>query len=188
MPPTRTTVAAMLKNRIRRVRLEKTACPNTRRIRVKGRDQMRRFGRRISGLASSIISLSSSWSATERPLEGPTCRAVRTAAPKRDRSWGFAETIADAVERFDHIEVAVNHLELLAKALDVAVDGTVVDIDLFVIGRIHQRVAALDHAGPLGKRMKNEEFGHGQGDRLASPGAGMPLLVHQQLATLERAG
>ena len=38
-------------------------------------------------------------------------------------------------------------LELLAQPLDVAVDGAVVDIDLVVIGGVHQRVAALHHAG-----------------------------------------
>src|SRR6202051_3411251 len=60
----------------------------------------------------------------------------------------FLETIADAVQRLDHIEIVVAGLELLAQPLDVAVDGSVVDIDLVVIGRIHQRVAAFDHAGP----------------------------------------
>ena len=37
-------------------------------------------------------------------------------------------------------------LELLAQPLDVAVDGAVVDIDLVVVGRIHQGVAAFHHA------------------------------------------
>src|SRR5580704_12494299 len=54
----------------------------------------------------------------------------------------FLEAVADAVKRFDHLEIVVHHLELLAQPLDVAVDGAVVDIDLVVIGRIHQRVAA----------------------------------------------
>jgi len=42
---------------------------------------------------------------------------------------GFLEAVSDAVERFDHLEIVVHHLELLAQPLDVAVDGAVVDID-----------------------------------------------------------
>src|SRR6185312_9581901 len=59
----------------------------------------------------------------------------------------FLEAVADAVKRLDHFEVVVDHLEFLAQPLDVAVDGAVVDIDLVVIGGIHQRIAALHHAG-----------------------------------------
>src|SRR6266550_3285583 len=55
----------------------------------------------------------------------------------------FLETVADAVKRLDHVEIVIGSLELLAQPLDVAVDGAVVDIDLIVIGRIHQRVPAL---------------------------------------------
>src|SRR5579862_5837317 len=63
----------------------------------------------------------------------------------------FLETIADAIERLDHLKVVVHDLELLAQALDVAVDGAVVDIDLIVIGRVHERVAAFHHAGSGGE-------------------------------------
>src|SRR5262249_38669809 len=75
---------------------------------------------------------------------------------------GFLESIADAIQRFDHIEVVVGPLELLAQSLDVAVDGAVIDVDLIVIGRVHQRVAALDHAGPARERLQDQELGDGQ--------------------------
>src|SRR3546814_42397 len=41
----------------------------------------------------------------------------------------FGESVADAIERFDCLEALVDGAELLAKPLDMAVDGAVVDID-----------------------------------------------------------
>src|SRR3954452_24097698 len=64
------------------------------------------------------------------------------------RASGFLEAGADAVGRLRQPDLVVADLELLAQPLDVAVDGAVVDIDLVVIGGVHQRVAALHHAGP----------------------------------------
>src|SRR5262249_31163762 len=69
----------------------------------------------------------------------------------------FAEPLTDAVKRLDHVEIVVSHFEFLAQPLDVAVDRPVIDIDLLVIGRIHQRVAALDHAGAERQRMQDQE-------------------------------
>ncbi|SPU62348.1 Uncharacterised protein [Brucella melitensis] len=94
-----------------------------------------------------------------RPAKGPHCstrrHAIRPAGEKPRRRkrqiLRFPETITDAVERFDHLEAVVNRLELLAQTLDVAVDGAIIHIDLFIIGRIHQGVTAFDHAGALGK-------------------------------------
>src|SRR5689334_6011762 len=94
------------------------------------------------------------------------------------RASGFLEAVADAVQRFDHLEIVVGYLELLAQPLDVAVDGAVVDIDLVVIGRVHQRVAALHHARPRRQRLEDQEFRHGQRDRLVLPGAGVALRIH----------
>ncbi|QTK80156.1 hypothetical protein AT6N2_C2571 [Agrobacterium tumefaciens] len=110
-------------------------------------------------------------------------------SPQREsaRSSRFAEAISYAIKRFNHIEVAIDQFELLAKALDVAVDGTVVDIDLFVISGIHQRVAAFDNAWPLRQRMQDEEFGHRERHRLTLPGAGVTLLVHGELPAFQRA-
>jgi hypothetical protein len=44
----------------------------------------------------------------------------------------------------------------------VAVDGAVVDIDLIVIGHVHQLIAAFHEAGPLRQRLQQQELGHGQ--------------------------
>src|SRR5690606_7566544 len=102
------------------------------------------------------------------------------------RPLRLAAAVSYTVQRLDHVEAVVNRLELLAKALDVTVDGPVVNIDLLVIGRIHQSIAALHHAGTLCKGMKNKELCDRQRDGLAFPGAGVTLLIHDQLATLQR--
>src|SRR5947208_13085034 len=67
------------------------------------------------------------------------------------------EAVADAVKGLDHLKIVVHHLELLAEPLDVAVDGAVVDIDLVVIGRIHQRITAFHHAGARRQGLQNQE-------------------------------
>ena len=90
------------------------------------------------------------------------------------------EAVAHAVERFNAVELGVDRVELLAQPLDVAVDGAVVDIDLVVIGRIHQRVAALHDAGALGERLQDQEFRDRQRHRLAVPGAGVAVGVHRR--------
>ncbi len=74
---------------------------------------------------------------------------------------GFLEAVAHPVQGFDHLEIVVHHLELLAQPLDVAVDGAIVDINLIVIGRVHQRVAALHHARARRQRLQDQELGHG---------------------------
>src|SRR5262245_33082678 len=104
-------------------------------------------------------------------------RALRQAsqAGRFIKNISFLETIADAIQRFDHLEIVVNDLEFLAQALDVAVDGAVIHVDLVVIGRVHQRVAALNHAGPGGERLKDKELGDGQRYGFALPGAGVAL-------------
>src|ERR1700722_1976413 len=78
--------------------------------------------------------------------------------PRMTPASGFLEAVSDPVQRFDHFEFVVHDLELLAQPLDVAVDGAIVDVNLVVIGRIHQGVAALDDAGPRGERLKDQKF------------------------------
>ena len=70
----------------------------------------------------------------------------------------------------------------------MAVDGAIVDIDLVVIGRIHQGIAALDHARALGEGMQDEELGDGEHHGLALPGAGMAFGIHAQQATFQDLG
>ena len=48
----------------------------------------------------------------------------------------FSEAVADAIQRFDNLEIGVDYFELLAQPLDVAVDRAIVDINLIVIGGI----------------------------------------------------
>src|SRR4029079_13571886 len=94
--------------------------------------------------------------------------------PNKGRSK-LLEAVTDPVERLDHVEIIVDGFELLAQPLDVAVDGAVVDIDLIVVGGIHQGVAAFHHAGAGGQRLQDQEFGNRQCDRLVFPGASVPL-------------
>src|SRR5438309_11413295 len=89
----------------------------------------------------------------------------------------FAEPVSDSVKGFDHFEVVVDSLGLLAQSLDVAVDRAVIDIDLLIISRIHQRITAFYDTGALRQRMQDQEFGDGERHRFAFPGAGMAFLV-----------
>src|SRR4051812_14818235 len=98
-------------------------------------------------LGDQVLERSSSWTipALRRQVFG--VRSLESAAtPRPFLTLHLLEPITDAVKRFDHVEVVVGPLELLAQALDVAVDGSVIDIDLIVVGGIHQCIAALDHA------------------------------------------
>src|SRR3984957_3165485 len=72
----------------------------------------------------------------DSPVQGPAvhgCRANTRAL--------FLKTITYAVQGLYHIEIVGAGFELFAQPLDVAVDGAVVDIDLVVVGRVHQGVA-----------------------------------------------
>ena len=80
----------------------------------------------------------------------------------RDRRSFFVVAIANAIQRFNCREIIVHGPHFLAQALDVAVDGAVIDIDLLVIGHIHQLIAAFHEHGTLGKGLQQHEFGHGQ--------------------------
>src|SRR5258708_10154666 len=68
------------------------------------------------------------------------CLAIQMPVRCPSDAWqsGFLEAVANAVKGFDHLEIVVDDLEFLAQPLDVAVDGAIVDIDLIVIGRVHQ--------------------------------------------------
>src|SRR4051812_23923915 len=198
---------------MRRVRLDEARCasrrPNCFRRATPPRATGSSSDTRSTGTGSAFMRSRDSGCAPRRQasLTGePTPRASRsyqTFAPIKLRAHqacanapeesvpersGFLEAVADAVEGLDHLEALVGHLELLAQALDVAVDRPVVHIDLVVIGRVHKGIAALHHAGARRQRLEDQELGHGQGDGLALPGAGMALRVHLELAALQRLG
>src|ERR1051325_11757099 len=83
---------------------------------------------------------------------------MRRIQPKPgSRASLLAKTISYAVERLDRSEFIVDHAELAAHPLDVAVDGAVVDIDVVLIGDGHQLVPRFDHAPPLGERLQDQE-------------------------------
>src|ERR1700753_2345688 len=56
---------------------------------------------------------------------------------------GFLEAVPNPVKSFDHLEIVIGHFEFFAQPLDVAVDRAVVDVDLIVVGGIHQGIAAF---------------------------------------------
>src|ERR1700736_3715877 len=144
-----------------------------------------------SGLRSSCVRSSNGQNrpvVSTRSLEGPASLHLTPDAHGRQRpkprgvrlTSGFLEAITHAIEGFDHLEIVIHDLEFLAQPLDVAVDGAVIDIDLIVISRIHQGVAAFYHAGTGGQGLQDQKFGHRQRDRLVLPGAGMTFRVHPQ--------
>src|SRR5262245_33352267 len=121
----------------------------------------------------------------------------RAPVPKRDPSMGqpslswrlrLLEAVADAVERLDHVEIVVRLLELLAQPLDVAVDGAIVDIDLVVVGSVHERVARLYYTRARGERLQDQELGYRQHHGVPVPVASVALGIEPQLAPLEHAG
>src|SRR4051812_17699982 len=143
----------------------------------------------IKSLSDQVLGRSSSWTipALRRQVFG--VRSLDSAAtPRPLLTLHLLEPITDAIQRFDHVEVVVGPLKLLAQALDMTVDGAVIDVNLIVVGGIHQRIAALDHAGPARQRLQDQELGDGQRDRLVLPGAGMALRVHAQQAALQHLG
>src|SRR3954451_11830701 len=152
----------MLRNTMRRVRLDELCVTRNRHAATDGANRRRSHLRarrhltpleRTSAAAGANSAVRSSTFATSAG-QG-SCVAIAPASggfnapgPKREGRSGFLEAVADAVKRLDHVEAVVCHLELLAQTFDVAVDGAVVDIDLIVIGRVHQRIAAFHDAGP----------------------------------------
>src|SRR4029077_15937074 len=100
----------------------------------------------------------------------------------REAGSAIAVSITDAIEGFDLREIRVDGLELLAQPFDVAVDRPVVDIDVLAVSRIHQLVAVLDVPRAVGERFEDQELGHGELDRRATPGAQMAHRVEDQLS------
>src|SRR3954449_3448524 len=153
---------------MRRVRLDEARCTSRRHIaRTRVRRRRRRMRRRRglrAGMSTGVVA--SMAGAAPGPAPRLSCNGWWRPWPVRlgPRRSAFLEAVADAVEGLDHVEGVVDDLELLAQALDVAVDGTVVDIDLVVIGRVHEGVAALDDARALGERLQDQELGDGERD------------------------
>src|SRR5690348_5069853 len=113
---------------------------------VSGDSQALRCRRRSPGLAGTGVVAGTP--ATKDGAPPPGARDALT----------VAVAISDAIKRLDLREVVVDRLELLAQPFDVAVDGTVVDVDVLAVVGVHQLVAALDMAGPERERFEDEEL------------------------------
>src|SRR3982750_1599793 len=94
-----------------------------------------------------------------------------------------AVSITDAIEGFDLRELGIDRLELLAQALDVAVDRAVVDIDVLAVGGVHQLVAVFDVTGPLRQRFQDQELGYSELDVLVQPGAQVSCRIERHRTT-----
>ncbi len=70
-----------------------------------------------------------------------------------------------------------------AQTLDVAVDCTIIDIDVLAIRCIHQLVAVFDVPWTVRQRFEDQELGHGKLDRFTFPGAQVPRRVEYQVPT-----
>src|SRR5687768_3858548 len=66
----------------------------------------------------------------------------------------IGKAIPRAIEGCDRVEFGIDLAELAAQPLDVAVDRAVVDIDIVLIGGVHQLVAAAHDAGAAGERFE----------------------------------
>src|SRR3954471_21602970 len=87
-----------------------------------------------------------------RSIHRPDQRTARSC------SSFLSKAVSDPVERLDRLEPRIGGAELAPQALDVAVDRAVVDIDVFLIGDVHQLVPRFDHAGPLRQRLEDHEL------------------------------
>jgi hypothetical protein len=72
----------------------------------------------------------------------------------------FSKAVPNTIECVDHVEAAVHYPKLFAHSLDVAINGSFVDMNIIAIGGIHQCVAAFYHSWaarqqvPSGMRLK----------------------------------
>src|SRR5471030_1392596 len=141
------------------------------------------------------------WLRRRRSSDGDSARATARDTRRRNRGSsrfsvvvneprgsGVAVSVSNAIKRFDLLEFAVDLAELAAHALDVTVDGAVVDVDGLAVGGVHQLVAVLDVPGPLGERLQQQELGDREMHFLALPGALVARGIEHQLAAHDALG
>src|SRR5262249_42374513 len=119
---------------------------------------------------------------------GRATRAVWSATVADDRVGMPADSavpisIPDAIEGFYLGKIRIDAFELLAEPLDVAVDRSVVDLNVLPIGRVHQLVAVFDVPRTVSERFEDQELGHRELYRLAVPGAQMACRIEDQTPT-----
>jgi hypothetical protein len=66
--------------------------------------------------------------------------------PQGSGELDFSKAVPDTIECIDHVEAAVHYPKFLAHSLDVAINGSIFDMDIIAIGGIHQCVAAFYHS------------------------------------------
>ena len=71
------------------------------------------------------------------------------------------KAIANTVQGFNDIKIILDYFEFFAEPFAVAVDGAVINVDLVIIGCIHQGIAAFHHAWAQGQGLQDEKFGDG---------------------------
>src|SRR5206468_8932217 len=82
-------------------------------------------------------------------------------------------------------EVRIDGPELAPDALDVAIDGAVVDIDIVAIGDVEQLVAGFYNTRPLGECFEYHELGHRQANHAAIPQHLVTGRVHDEVTSFE---
>src|SRR4051794_25715388 len=87
-----------------------------------------------------------------RSIHRPDQRTARSC------SSFLSKAVPDPIERLDRLELRIGGAELAPQPFDVAVDGTIVDIDVVLIGDVHQLVPRFHHAGPLRQRLEDHEL------------------------------
>src|SRR5437868_10919565 len=105
---------------------------------------------------------------------------------RRSASSWLVEPVSDAIERVDRVEGGIDGAELAPDALDVTVDGAVVDIDIIAIGDVEQLVARFYDPWPLGQRFEDHKLGDGQANNAFVPQHLVPRRVHRQPPPLEQ--
>src|SRR5256885_6923528 len=97
---------------------------------------------------------------------------------RRSASSLLVEAVSDAIEGIDRVEAPVDSAKLAPDALDVTVDGAVVDINIIAIGDVEQLVARFYDAWPLSQRFEDHELGHCEADDAPVPQHLVPRRVH----------
>src|SRR5437764_1166086 len=95
----------------------------------------------------------------------------------------FPVTVTDTIERLDGVEIIIDSLEFLAQPFDVAVDRAIVDIDLIVVSRVHQIIAAFYESRPLCEVLQDQECRQRKAHRVGIPCTLVALRIEYEFST-----
>src|SRR5579872_4477757 len=94
--------------------------------------------------------------------------------------------VTHAVNGIDPIELRVDRFELLANALDVAVDRPLADVVVVRVALARQLPPCLDVTRMPHERLQHHEFGHGEVDRMSFPSHRESLRIELQRSDAEQ--